>query len=246
MADQPIEPAIERPHQYLPTGFDGHIEWVFSLGQDENLSWPLQTFTTPIELYTLPATVPKYISDGLPAQLLRILLKTRFEGIEDNYRGWTKYCMKFLRSQNFRYETLSGKNSYSGFPTHGNQGPVTNVCYLEHWLPHYEMLRAEANPECQRRVNCYDLAALGQVLLAIGLDSGKHKLEMKYLAPYGMINETTLIGINGKCNNPFFEDGKTDGMTDPKPLWTEKSGNTVLDSVITHSIDQFRGRREGR
>jgi hypothetical protein len=212
------EPQVDFPARYLPTGFEGHIEWTVAVEDDPNFTVPLQIFSTPVEFYCLPSNVPKYISDGLPAQLLRILLQTRFEKYDDSYHGWIKYCMDFLRSQNFRYETLGGKSNYANFLTHGASGPVTNTCHLEHWLDHYEMLRAELNAECQRRVNCYDLAALGQVLLAVGLDPARHKIKMKYLEPYGMINPTRLIGFNGMCNNPFFEDGRYKKKLESKPM----------------------------
>ncbi|KAF2819297.1 hypothetical protein CC86DRAFT_144408 [Ophiobolus disseminans] len=208
------------PTKYLPTGFQGSIQFEVTLATDSST---MNTFSVPIEFYVLPEEVPKYILDGLPLKLLQILLLNRFKGYEDSHKGWIKYCMDFLRSQNFRYETLGGKYNYCDAPN----SLIETQCYLEHWLAHYESMKDENvknNKGRQRRVNCYDLAALGQVMLAIGLDATKHKLRMKFLQPYGMIKPTSLIGFpEFKCNNPFFEDGKTDPQYDPRPLWTEDS-----------------------
>ncbi|KAJ4363650.1 hypothetical protein N0V83_009946 [Neocucurbitaria cava] len=165
---------------------------------------PLSAFKTLVSFYCLHPDVPKYISDGLPAKLLQILLLTTYSGIggyTDDYQGWVKYGMEFLRRQHFRYETLGGAYSYCEDP---NDNGITTTCYLEHWLAHYYALLDETNVDRQRRVNCYDLATLGQVMLAVGLDA-------------------SLDWIS-RSNNPFFEDGKTDPLWDPNPLWTEEHG----------------------
>jgi hypothetical protein len=212
-AFKPTIGGLSRP-KHLPSGFDGNIEWTVTLSDDPDGLVPLQKFSIPLEFYCLPNKVPKIISDGLPAQLLRILLQTRYPKQEDSPWGWVKFCMDFLRSQNFRYETSSGRFNYvNREPTH----PVSDACYLEHWLSHYDTLRYEHELTRQRRVNCFDLAALGHVLLAIGLDATNYGVRMKHLRPFGMINVTNLIGI-GSCNNPFFEKGLTDQITDPDPI----------------------------
>lgn len=226
VGDATFQPHIDLPTKYLPTGLEGNIEWTVTLKSDYEFQNPLSAFKTPVSFYCLHPDVPKYISDGLPAKLLQILLLTTYSGIgdyTDDYQGWVKYGMEFLRRQHFRYETLGGAYSYCEDP---NDNGMTTTCYLEHWLAHYYALLDETNVDRQRRVNCYDLATLGQVMLAVGLDASPHKLRMKFLAPFGMIKPTSLIGFPGKdnCNNPFFEDGKTDPLWDTNPLWTEEHG----------------------
>lgn len=65
-------------------------------------------------------------------------------------------------------------------------------------------------------MNCYDLAALCQILVSLGIDTQREKLRMKYMEPFGFIHATYLTGRfedpdhpnvgNPKslCNNPFF------------------------------------------
>lgn len=49
-------------------------------------------------------------------------------------------------------------------------------------------------------VNCYDQAAGIAILgLLLGLD-----VEFCYMHPFGYINPTPFVGIDGECNNPFF------------------------------------------
>ena len=198
----------------MPSGFEGKIEWTVSLGDDTRHVVPIQQFSTPLEFYCLPNRVPKPISNSLPAQLLRILLQTRYPKHEDSAEGWMKYSIDFLRSQNFRYETSSGRFNYvSREPTYS----VSTNCYLEHWLSHYDTPRNQHELARQRRVNCFDLAVLGHILPAIGLDVTTYQVQMRHPRPFGMIKVTNLIGI-GDCNNPFYENGLTDNITHPNQI----------------------------
>lgn len=221
-----VQPDLPHPHEYLPSGFDGHIFWAVYSERDAGFMFPLHTSMTPIEFYALHKQVPKYISDGIPAQVLQLLLQTHFEGVEDSYNGWVKYCMNFLRAQGFRYETLSGRKNYSDYPYDTDSNNVVTKCYLQHWLAHRDTTHGLRVRQRQRRVNCYDLASLGQVILAIGLDASIHELRMKFLEPFGMIDPTDLIGFpEMKCNSPFFEGREDSKLWSADPLWDAKYAN---------------------
>lgn len=205
-------PWLVQPYNYLPSGFRGHIHWTTFF--DDDPEFPLRTGVCPIEFYALHENVPQYIDKGIPAQLLRILLLKKLDGIEDSYLGWIKYCIEFLRAQGFSYENINGVYNYCDFP----QGRVTR-CYLEHWLSHYTALHENLDSVHTRRVNCYDLASLGQVFIALGLDASRHSLRMKWLGPFGMINPTDLIGFpDTKCNSPFFGDADNK-LWSTHPYW---------------------------
>jgi len=85
-------------------------------------------------------------------------------------------------------------------------------------------------------VNCYDQAAAIQSLCAaIGLH-----LDWIYLAPYGYILPTSLVGV-GLCNNPFF---KSNGSK-PFAKWDSKNrtefGNHAFARLGNHILDACAG-----
>jgi hypothetical protein len=51
-------------------------------------------------------------------------------------------------------------------------------------------------------VNCYDMAALGQI--GMSFMTANTDWTWCYERPFGYINATKLIGVPGDCNNPFF------------------------------------------
>ena len=64
-------------------------------------------------------------------------------------------------------------------------------------------------------INCYDQAA---GVVALGSLSGI-SVSCRYMAPFGYINATSLVGV-GTCNNPFF---KGDGCLNHQPVVGEDS-----------------------
>ncbi|TVY78278.1 hypothetical protein LSUE1_G008584 [Lachnellula suecica] len=188
----------------FPVGFKGKIQWTIGNGTSSS-----QTFSTPIEFYVLPDNLPKFISDGLPVKLLRILLLSVPSVPQNTPYDWVAFVTNFLRTHNFRYETIGGPYNYCDYPDHGVNN-IKTTCCLDRWMEHFKSMEGLVPglaPQFERRVNCYDLATLAQVMIALGVDSKVAQLRMKFLQPFGYINKTSLIGFPApeqETNNPFF------------------------------------------
>jgi len=80
-------------------------------------------------------------------------------------------------------------------------------------------------------VNCYDQAAMTQVMASLG----PIRASWLFLKPYGYIRPTRIVGVPERCNNPFFM--STDpplppliGMDDPRRTGF---GNHVFNGIFS-------------
>ncbi|KAH8915109.1 hypothetical protein BT69DRAFT_1357005 [Atractiella rhizophila] len=195
----------------LPFGFKGFIDWEIKSSGD----LPITRATTAVEIYILSPHLPKFILDGVPALLLQFLVLPIDRSFKDESQTWVDHVVNFFRpqdgksSQIFQYESNGGMSNYTGWPGPSGKADiadqVSTSCYIEHFLQHIKNQKANRS----RWVNCYDLAGLGQTMLSLGLDESVAKLRMMYLYPFGYINKTSLIGVDGWCNSPFPPDGKS-------------------------------------
>ncbi|KAI9729394.1 MAG: hypothetical protein M1834_006918 [Cirrosporium novae-zelandiae] len=201
---------IKKFKSYLPWGLKGKIHWRVTVIATKKC---LHKGVVPLEMYYLSPHLPQYLRQGIPASLLRMfLLPLRKDKIEDHQNTWTAYATKKIHDQpNVHYNSFhGGAPSYTlagcWFDDVGEsrRNAVTPVM-LDQWVD--DCLDTGIHTLC-----CYDLAALVQAILPLGLGTPNYDIRMKYMAPFGYINETHLIGRT-MTNNPFY--GSRDSNLNP-------------------------------
>jgi hypothetical protein len=163
-------------------GYRGKVSWGIEVA---DIPLSLSLGTSLAEVYFLiakPKATP--YRKGVWAEVLRFLCgKVGVVGEKTGEAAAakvTEYC--HLRHK-LRYDTFEGAPKYGAWMLGGT---FKLGAYME-----------RTNPVC----NCYDQAAAVQALsLALGAAVG-----WRYLEPFGFIKETHLVGVDGLCNNPFFE-----------------------------------------
>lgn len=165
-----------------------------------DVAWKVQTpqgtvdlqGTTRLEMFVVLNKPTSIYNDtgGVWAEVLRFL------GENANVLGATtesrvlEQVTSYLHwNHGLTYETGQGATKFGKiFEFDGTGGVFRLMAYLSPPAP----------PNNQ--ANCYDQAAGVQSLAgALGVSC-----DWVYLAPYGYINETHLLGVSGVCNNPFF------------------------------------------
>lgn len=208
----------------LPWRFSGSIDWVLEGSRPDQ---PRYTCKTNIELYVLPTGLPQFFdTTGIPLALLR---DGRYlpAWMNDAETDWAKFAVKAMFSDDrLEYETYGGSSKYVSWSEEfrklfTNNGGID--CWLDLWLSDLEGVKLK---KAKHTVNCYDLAALCQAVVSLGMDSKSRLMRMKYMDPYGYINETHLIGRiqdppdpihnpDNLCNNPFYDRDSTKPKNGP-------------------------------
>ncbi|EMD61586.1 hypothetical protein GGP41_004186 [Bipolaris sorokiniana] len=203
----------------LPWCYWGELDWELKGSDPKD---PIFNCKTQVEFYVLPATLPEYFdTSGIPLALLR---ETHYLSawMKDPETDWIKFVTNALYSDSrLEYEIYNGSSKYVS--SRGSfRDLFTNNIGLDFWLDLWlSDLKGVVLQKAKHTVNCYDLAAICQALVSLGVDSSTQIVRMKYMDPYGFINPTNLIGrkedppnpmTNPKnlCNNPFY--GKVNGL----------------------------------
>ena len=211
----------------LPWIFGGPVTWalIFDGGKKK------YEVKIDIELYVLPSHVPKYmISAGIPLDLLRLgtILPRWAKMFDTKLAGYTNDWPAFVIDALFNdarlwYDTFSGASTYCSYG-HNQDTYYTSPnrnCWLELWLSDMNGLAGSAGASKLQHysINCLDTAGLGQTIASLGLEKDTMKMRMVFMAQYGFIKSTYLIGrhknmtsstysTNDLCNNPFYSDAQ--------------------------------------
>jgi hypothetical protein len=177
----------------------------------------LETFVvldTPAALYDPP---------GVWVEALRFLCeKTGVIGLKTDAQVADRLATYFHGSHGLRYDTTRGAPKYGAG---GSGGTFKLASYMN---------------AASTVVNCYDQASAMQSFCgAVGT-----KATWYYLAPFGYINTTNLIGV-GSCNNPFYgSNGSTAVVSADDPLRTA-FGNHAFCGLASKVLDACAGPHTG-
>ncbi|KAI0164719.1 hypothetical protein GGR57DRAFT_209647 [Xylariaceae sp. FL1272] len=198
---RPVEPAttFTRTGQYtmemkvapvwrrddIPWGIAGNMVWKVKhedTGRVECLN------SSRLEFYAIKGTPPSFFGIyGVPVKLLRRVVLPRRVWPRDS--TWEEYCST-IAFQGFRYDIHSGAPRYfRPAAIAGERTTFRLATYLD-------------DIGSGQLVNCYDQASAMQIFLA--LSPTVNSVEWMFMAPFGFINTTVLVG-RGACNNPFYE-----------------------------------------
>lgn len=162
--------------------YKGDVSWsliVPDLGSSVSLS-----NDTRLEVFVVLDTPSAFYSPpGVWVEALRFLCSNiGVIGLSDD-ADVAEHVANFCHSSHgLRYDTIRGAPSYG---CNGSGGTFQLGDYLN---------------AVRTTINCYDQAAAIQALCgAVGVP-----MSWLYIAPFGYMNSTNLVGI-GTCNNPFFD-----------------------------------------
>jgi len=215
-------PTVDGYAKALPWRICGNLRWTLN---GATISQPQYITTTPIEVYYFDS-IPAYLDkSGIPLALLRLenylpawMRTSGFTKPSGDIEmiDWPSFVVQSVFNDNqLEYEQWGGMCRYTSWDSFETlEGTFTKNSGLDFWLDLWTLDKARAEPGTTLAVNCYDLAGLCQVLISLGIDSSTANVRMKYMAPYGFIQATHLIGRNQNpadpanpenlCNNPFY------------------------------------------
>lgn len=203
-------------------GYRGKVSWGIEVA---DIPLSLSLGTSLAEVYFLIAK-PKArpYRNGVWSEVLRFLCgKVGVAGEKEEKAVAAKIPAYCHTSHKLKYDTSRGAPRYGV----GNLGGLFE-------LGNY-MTRAS------ERCNCYDQAAAVQALsLAVGATVG-----WRYLAPFGYIKPTNLVGF-GQCNNPFFGLDESQKMIDEdSPDRTAFGNHAFADVTGGNILDACAGPHTG-
>lgn len=189
-----VQPTVTGQPKSLPWTLYGDLEWISKGSKTEQ---PQYKCTTSIELYVLPPYLPSYFHrSGVALTLLRLswYLPTWMREVEQkpggNHSDWPAFVVKSIFSHpTLEYETYSGICKYTSWDLSQRIDDIFRNrrginCWLDLWLSDTCGLTGNG---AKHSVNCYDLAALCQVLVSLGVDAKQQPILMRYMNPFGYI-----------------------------------------------------------
>jgi hypothetical protein len=180
--------------------------------------------STLAEIYFILGKPTSPYDKGVWAEVLRFLCgKASVVGLKDAKQvaaNVTTYCHS---RHGLRYDTDHGASHY-GVSGYGGAFSLDDY-----------MVRAKAS------CNCYDQAAAVQALSgALGVLLG-----WRYLAPFGYIKPTNLVGV-GQCNNPFFgSDSAKKLVAFDSPGRTAFGNHAFVAAATGNILDACAGPHKG-
>jgi hypothetical protein len=164
--------------------------WLEADGSKHRVYIPEESRLELFAIYDNPKPYFDAAHGGVWVEALRLMFKkanvSGLDNPDEISKRVTEYCHS---SHGMTYDTERGGPGFNG----GN-ALEGGAFYLKNYI------KKEGNNGRGRNVvNCYDQAVAVQVFcgcLGVGI-------EPLYVAPFGYINTTKLIGV-GDCNNPFF------------------------------------------
>lgn len=181
-----------------PWGYAGDIQWSL----DCELGEAIPAGSSNLEIYQLTTKLPSFFKRAVSIELLRKFLLPSREEPQTDFTQWT-IDAAFQRF-GYRYDIGGG---VSHFNVDGRGGSFD----LKKWL---------AMIDKRGICNCYDQAALAQIVL--GLNPGR-RAKWLFMSPFGYVSETKLIGI-GQRNNLEFSNHAFLGIGD--------GGDLIADATI--------------
>ncbi|GLB34582.1 hypothetical protein LshimejAT787_0201470 [Lyophyllum shimeji] len=227
-----IAARVVEPHTSpSPLALNGDFAWTLEQkGSDRKLACAAKT---RLELYWVAAKIHEIFLSGLSGIEIDFLryafprvdpdTKTATSGAEVHSAALT-LAMDQVTQQVFSnyskvYDTFSGAPHFVA----GKTGGFFNYSYY--------VKAAPGGPpgSLSRDVNCYDQAAMVQVLAGFGKPPYPNWLVME---PYGYINQTYLVGVNGLCNNPFFNNNHSPSLIGINDTRRTGFGNHVFNGLL--------------
>ena len=102
---------------------------------------------------------------------------------------WHEFVIHYLfNHEKLWYETWRNVGTYASYK---RDPTVTSACWIDLWLSDFTTPLGKT--ELRNTVNCYDMAALAQFILSLGIRRSTAPA-IKYIEPYGYITLTRLIG----------------------------------------------------
>lgn len=204
--NEPYEFPLIIPGNKVPYSFRGSVEWKLF----DPASKKTEISSTSVEIYVLTPSLPKYFDNpGIPLALLRLdTLMPKWQ--QSDKTDWATFVVSQLHNETrLEYDTWKGVSKYTSslaeLEENSSSGIEIKACWLDLWLSDMEGLRLRNDTKSKYGVNCYDTAALAQVIISIGLPNIDFR--MNYMEPVGFIRDTLLIGYTTPpvlCNNPYF------------------------------------------
>ncbi|OIW27036.1 hypothetical protein CONLIGDRAFT_683974 [Coniochaeta ligniaria NRRL 30616] len=203
----------------MPWGFKDDIIWSATFTY-EGITASVPGFSrTHLELYAVSPKLPAYyLSGGVPLELLQLFVEPASKvSTLHNLDDWVAWVVRRCHASRadkivvgkeaspnevpvqdrihyFVYDIWHGANNYTG-------GGYGRTFHLDSWLDDYNK-KAAGNT-----VNCYDQAAIVQLVTLLGVPDGR--IRWMFKEPFGYIRDTDLVGW-GKTNNPFYRNIDTD------------------------------------
>lgn len=208
-------------------GLVGKITWTMTTSSPAG-NWYLGA--TFVELYMLlrkPARM--YDANGVPAEVLRLLCqKAKVKGKRTAAEVGAAVAKYIHGDHGLRYDTVEGGSAYLIYPV----APIASFPVVDC------ALRKKV------KINCYDQAAAVQSLAgALGPE-----VQWVFMSPYGFINPTRLVGVKGRCNNPFFRNPTYTDLPyirDPRDERRSAFGNHAFCSLESKILDACAGPHLG-
>ncbi|KAK3379040.1 hypothetical protein B0T24DRAFT_144389 [Lasiosphaeria ovina] len=213
-----IDVKLVKMRQNMPWGMRGTIHWSVTVPSFGNARVDLRA-QVPVEFYFVSSpALPSFLQRGIPVKLCRkFLLPLRLmvsdpdiktfddaalsRSISDNADGWLTYVTEKLHFQSsISYDSFNGGSCH-----YWDSSYKDHRLFLDQWADDCD----EKEPHV---INCYDLAALMQAILPLGMTPVDKQFHMKYKKPFGYINTAHLIGRE-YTNNPFC------GAQGANPQW---------------------------
>lgn len=169
----------------------------------------------------------------------------------DNEMTWPAFVVSTLCSYSkLEYETWSGSSKYTSWPSIAPGYSIRDVFLrglgIEFWLDLWLYNITDPSQfHGKNPVNCYDLAAICQVLVSLGVQNSTDNVRMKYMEPFGFIKAAELLGreedppnLNNplnKCNNPFYRNTNFDSrmLCDDESESRSAFGNHLFLTIDT-------------
>lgn len=207
----------------FPWGLAGDVIWRVYI---KPTMQSITITTTRLEIYGLAAALPSFFANQVSVAFLRTLvLPARKSGETD----WTWYVIRELSETygrlRFQYDARWGA-------PHFDVGPYGGNFELGLWTRRCTIRNAP--------INCYDLAGILQI--AVGL-APEVKCAWKFMAPFGYLLQTNLIGV-GCCNNPFYQSNNTTPIIGNNDVRRTAFGNHAFLSITSdakHIADACAG-----
>ncbi|KAF8151005.1 hypothetical protein B0H34DRAFT_678719 [Crassisporium funariophilum] len=227
---------IEPVRSAVPFSWNAEVSWSLGhkgTGRKIDCAYPR---TTQLELYFISDDIHEIFlagRSGVPVELLRNEFPSLFHDrglVPDTSKSQTgavvvdparnkEATQQAYGNYSKKYDTTFGKSHFGM----SNIGGKFNYGYY-----------IEAGPNGQAGslhaiVNCYDQAAMVQVLGRFGTA----KPSWLFQRPYGYITATQLVGIPSLCNNPFFSSNQSPQNIGINDLRRTAFGNHVFNGLLS-------------